>query len=371
MLFLGKKVRYGIVGGGHISQFAMMPGIKHTGNSKLTALVTGDPVKADKLAKKYGIKNSFSYEQYADFVKSGTADAVYVALPNSMHKEFVIPALKAEIHVLLEKPMATSERECDEINAAAAKSGAKLMIAYRLHFEPANLRVLELVRSGRIGAPRIFNSVFSQKISPDNHRAKMGYWAGVAADMGPYPINAARALFGAEPISIWATGSNRGVLPDDTPDTVTVVMNFPNAQIAQFTVSYAQPATDDYRIIGDQGEIALKPGFTYGDTFSCTITVDGKSKTEKIKGTDQFGGEMQYFSNCILKDLQPEPDGEEGWCDVRIIAAIERSLLSGKVEILDAYERRLRPSPDNVVKLRPVREPSNNELINARSPTGE
>ena len=225
-----KKVRYAIVGAGHIAQFAFMPGVKHTGNSELTALITGDPEKATKLAEKYNIAHSFSYEEYDAFLKSGVADAVYIALPNSMHKNFTIPALEAGIHVLLEKPMAASVQECEAINEAAARSTAKLMIAYRLHFEPANLKALELVRSGEIGQARLFSSVFSQKVSPDNHRAKMGFWAGAVADMGPYPINAARTLFGAEPLTVWAAGSHRSALPSETPDTVSVVLTFPRCE---------------------------------------------------------------------------------------------------------------------------------------------
>lgn len=141
-----KKVRYAVVGGGQISQQAFMPGISRTDNSELTALVTGDPVKADKLAKLYGIK-AWSYEQYDDLLKSGEIDAVYVATPNFLHLQYAVPALEAGIHVLLEKPMASSVDEAEQIIAAQQKSGAKLMIAYRLHHEPGTVEMI--TRAGR------------------------------------------------------------------------------------------------------------------------------------------------------------------------------------------------------------------------------
>ena len=103
----GRKVRYAVVGGGWISQAAFMPGVGQTGNSEMTALVTGDPVKAEKLAALYGLK-SYHYDDYDRLLASDEIDAIYLALPNDQHEKFAVPALEAGIHVLLEKPMAVS-----------------------------------------------------------------------------------------------------------------------------------------------------------------------------------------------------------------------------------------------------------------------
>ena len=150
----GRKVRYGVVGLGWISQAAFMPGVAHTGNSEMTALVTGDEKKAQALGKHYGITHTYHYDAYRSLLASGEVDAIYLALPNFQHREFAVPALEAGIHVLLEKPMAVSEEECRAIEAAAARSGAKLMVAYRLHFEPATLEALRLIRAGALGEDR-------------------------------------------------------------------------------------------------------------------------------------------------------------------------------------------------------------------------
>ncbi len=169
-----QKIRYAVVAGGQISQQAFMPGIKQTDNSELVALVTGDPVKADKLAGLYGIK-AWSYEQYDELLRSGDIDAVYVATPNFLHAPFAVAALEAGIHVLLEKPMASSIEEAEQILAAQKKSGAKLMIAYRLHHEPGNVELFTRAGRGDFGELRSFSSTFAQNVAEENSRGHNGY----------------------------------------------------------------------------------------------------------------------------------------------------------------------------------------------------
>src|SRR5215213_9005100 len=138
-----KKVRYAVVGAGWISQEAFMPSVDQTGNSVISAIVTGNRANALKLANFYGIEHVFGYEQYEQMLSTGLADAVYIALPNSMHADFTIKAANAGVHALVEKPLATSVAECEAMIAAAERSGAKLMTAYRLHYEPGTVEALE------------------------------------------------------------------------------------------------------------------------------------------------------------------------------------------------------------------------------------
>ena len=203
------KIRYAVVGGGWISQGAFMPGVGQTSNSSLAAVVTGDPEKAKALGERYGIKATAT-TNFDGCSPAATIDAVYVATPNFRHREFAEPALKAGIHVLLEKPMAASLEDAEAIAAAAKASGAKLMVAYRLHCEPGTLAIVEAIRAGEIGTPRFFTSTFAQNVEAANHRAQNGYWAGPVPDMGTYPINAVRNFFEAEPMSVTAV---RGAQP--------------------------------------------------------------------------------------------------------------------------------------------------------------
>ncbi len=368
----GKKVRYAVVGVGWISQAAMLPGIEHTGNSEVVALVTGHEEKAEKVGEKYGVNKIYSYEELDDLLQSGDIDAVYLATPNFAHVEYAVKTLEAGIHLLLEKPMAVSVAECERMIAAGKKTGAKLMIAYRLHFEPGTLKAIERVRAGEIGTVRFFNSSFSQPVSGENHRAKHGFWAGPVSDMGPYPLNAVRNLFGAEPIEVFATGvctdAERFVDGNGQAfeDTVAVTLKFEANRVASFVLSYNGGDVDELRIVGSKGDLFEKPAYQVGTAIKHILTVDKAESTESFKETDHFGGEMKYFSECILNGKEPEPDGEEGMLDVRVLEAIERSLSTGSVQMLAPYKRSKRPNVHQAETLSSVAEP---KLVGAHKPS--
>jgi predicted dehydrogenase len=360
------SVRYAVVGAGWISQAAFLPGVGYSGNSIVTALVTGDSAKATALAARYGIEHVHGYADYEQLLASGEIDAIYLALPNDMHRQYALPALQRGIHVLLEKPMATSEVDCEAMIEAARHGNAKLMIAYRLHFEPATLAAIELARSGKLGHIRAFSAVFSQTVAPSNHRASHGYWAGPVSDMGVYPINAVRNLFGEEPVEVSAVGVRDPDLPFNFDDTVSVTLRFADHRVAQFVVSYSGTNVDQYRIFGTKGDLEVSPGFTFGVGLRHRLTLDGKTQEHTFDATNQFGGELQYFSDCILHDREPEPNGEEGLADVRVLAAIERALESGQPQNLGPFHRQGRMETSQVRKLPPVPAP---ELVDAAEPS--
>lgn len=367
--FGGKKVRYAVVGLGDIAQASMMPGIAHTGNSELVALVTGDPDKARKLSEMYDVADTYSYDQFDDLLASGTIDAIYIATPNWRHAEFAIPALEAGVHVLCEKPLEVSLDKCRSIIAAAETSGAKLMTAYRLHFEPATLDAIARIRAGELGDLISFTSVFAQMVDPANHRVDHGIVAGPLFDMGPYPINAARYLFGAEPIEIVSAAAIRHADAGlgDLDDTFAVTLRFPGDRLAQFTVSYYANNVGNLTIAGTKGAITLDPAFSFGEGLQ-QFRRSGDSKDhETFKATDQFGGELRYFSDCILEDRAPEPDGEEGLADLRVIEGIVRALESKGPVQLEPFTRTRRIDPAQVQTLRYKSPPS--QEVNASSPS--
>ena len=360
-----RKVRYAVVGAGWIAQAAFLPGVEHTGNSEVTAIVTGDDVKAEELSERYGALRSFRYEQFDEFLTSDVADAVYLSTPNFDHVELAVKTLDAGLHLLLEKPMAVSVEECQRIISAADRSGAKLMIAYRLHFEPGTLKALERVRDGALGKLRFFNSSFSQQIQAENHRAKNGFWAGPVPDMGPYPINAVRNLFGAEPLEVFATG----VRTDDRfnfEDTVAVTLKFPANRIAAFVLTYNGGDVDDFRVVGDFGDLFSDPAFQVGSAMEHRLSVGGKKSKQSFPATDHFGGELKYFSECVRNGKDPEPDGEEGMLDVRVLVAVEQSLKTGMPVKLAPYTRTRRPVGGQAEKLKAVDAP---DLVHAHKPS--
>lgn len=363
------RVRYAMVGMGDITQRSMMPAIAHTGNSALTAIVSGDADKARALAKLYGVEHVYDYDGFDAMLASGQVDAIYLATPNWRHAEFAIPALAAGVHVLCEKPLEVSSEQCRAIMAAERASSAKLMVAYRLHFEPGTLDAIERIRAGELGDLVAFTSCFTQLLDPANHRASNGIEGGPLFDMAPYPINAIRYLFGAEPVAVEHATATRqaGSSLGDLDDTVAVVLRMPGEQLATFTVSYAANGVDSLIIAGTKGSIQMSPAYGYGQASEQNRTVGEEKKRETFKVTDQFGGEMRYFSECILADRDPEPDAEEGLADLHVIEGIVRALEMGERQELPPFTRTRRIDPASQAQtLSPVKPPAE---IDAASPS--
>ncbi|XYD09088.1 Gfo/Idh/MocA family oxidoreductase [Methylobacterium sp. NMS12] len=364
----GKKVRYAFVALGDITQEAMLPGVKHTGNSEVVAFVTGDPEKARGVGEQYGVTESYGYEQFGELLASGKIDAIYLATPNWRHAEFVIPALKAGIHVLVEKPLEVSTERCRQILAAQKTSSAKLMVAYRLHFEPATLATIDLIRSGKLGDLLTFTATFTQMVSPENHRAKNGVAAGPIFDMGPYPVNAARYIFEDEPTEVVSAVGIRH--PEaglgDFDDTVAVTLRFPGNRLAQFVLSYWGNTLDTYAVVCTKGSVEMNPGFMYGKPLERTVTLGESKNHESFKNTDHFGGELHYFSDCILNGKDPEPDGEEGYADVRVLEGIVEAIKTGAAVKLEPFTRTKRI--DTKAQTETLRAQKSPELVNTSNP---
>ena len=134
--------------------------------------------------------------------------------------------------------------------------------------------------------------------------------------MGPYPINGVRNLFDSEPTEAFATGLRH---PDsglgDFDDTVSVILRFPENRLAKFTISYYGISLDTYTVVGTKGCLTMNPGYIYGKPLEQFLKFQTKEQHESFKNTDHFGGEMKYFSDCILNSREPEPDGYEGLAD--------------------------------------------------------
>ena len=160
--------------------------------------------------KKYRLDHVYSYEDYDRALSE--VDAVYIAVPNHLHREYAMRAAEAGVHVLCEKPMAVTEEECRAMIDAAKQHQMKLMIAYRLHFEAGNLEAIRLAESGKLGDLRVLTSEFAQQVTDDNIRLTEGTerGGGPVYDMGVYCINAARYLFRAEPTEVFAVTANDG-----------------------------------------------------------------------------------------------------------------------------------------------------------------
>ena len=338
-----RKVRYAVVGLGHIAQVAVLPAFRHARrNSVLAALVSADPTKRRLLSRKYRVP-SFSYEQYEDCLEQ--VDAVYIALPNSMHAEYTIRAARAGVHVLCEKPMAVTADECEQMIESCASNGVKFMVAYRLHFEEINLNAIDIVRRRRIGEPKFFNSSFSMTVRPGDIRTQRALGGGTLYDIGVYCINAARGLFRAEPKEVVALSVNSGASKlSEIDETTGAVLRFDGERLATFVTSFNADDVAAYRIVGTKGQLHVNPAYEYAGGLAYELTVNGKTQRRRIGKRDQFAPELLYFSDCILKNRDPEPSGEQGRQDVRIVQALYESAETGKVVQMPPFTPRMRPT---------------------------
>jgi predicted dehydrogenase len=310
-----RKVRYAVVGLGNIAQVDVLPAFAYaTKSSRLVALVSSDTERVATLAEQYDVDVTGTYDELEDVIEAADVDAVYIALPSSLHREMTERAARAGANVLCEKPMATSSSDCEAMIEACEDVGVKLMIAYRHHFEAANLEAIE---------PRIVSCVFS-RVAPDAG-------GGALLDLGIYCVNAARYVFHDEPLTVAAmqTAGNEERFRH-VDETTSVVMRFSGDRIAQFTASQGAADVSEFHVIGAKGELMLTPAFV---------------------------PEIARFSDCIIEDTTPEPSGQEGLADVRVMEAIVRAAATREVVQVPAVERtshsrlrfEMRPRPHEIV----------------------
>lgn len=361
-----RKIRYAVIGLGHIAQVAILPAFEHAReNSELVALISNDHEKLTTLSKHYGVSDTYTYDEFDKCMESGKVDALYIALPNDLHKEYTVRAAQYGVHVLTEKPMANSEQECMEMIEACKEHNVKLMVAYRLHFDEANMRAVDDILSGKIGEPRFFNSSFALQVREGNIRTVPAKGGGPLYDIGIYCINAARYLFQDEPTEVVAmTASSSDPRFEKIPEMVSAILRFPNERLAAFTCSFGAADISAYRVCGTKGQVSLNPAYDYAEDLRRELISDGRKTEKEYPKHDQFAPELINFSNCILQDREPEPSGWEGLADLRIIEAINKSMKTGKPVQIDPIKKRERPNLTFVETLPAVEKP---ELVHAQS----
>ena len=362
-----QRLRIAVIGQGHFAQSAVLPAIAQLDDVELAALVSGSDHKLDELGQRYGVKTLAHYDELDQLLASGTIDAVYVAVPNDMHAEMVLVAARHGVHVLCEKPMAPTEAECTAMIRACEQRRVKLMIAYRLHFQSANLIAIEIARGGELGDLRVFSSTFSMQVREGNTRVQPRRGAGPLHDIGTYCINAARYLFRAEPIEVLAMRlSGRDPRFAAVDEAYSVALRFPHERVAQFTCSFGAADRAYYELIGTEGVLTLEGA--YHNTGGMHMRVNGKHgiKDRTFESRDQVAAEIEYFARCIREDIDPEPSGWEGLADVRIIAAIQQSTTFGRAVPIEPVLRPRRPYLGQEIEVEAHPEPP---LVDVQQPT--
>ena len=322
-------------------------------NSKPLALVSGDAAKAQKVAQQYGIsaKNIYNYQNFDNIKNNPEIDAVYIVLPNAMHEEFVVRAAKAGKHVLCEKPMTVSSKSAERMIDACKKAGKKLMIAYRIQYEPNNKQIKDFTRQQKYGKVKVITSVNVQNIGdPNQWRLKKALSGGGSLpDIGLYDINTNRYLLGEEPYMVSASTYTTPNDPrfKEVEEAVMFQMFFPSGAIANNTCSYGVHNSKHYRCYADNGGwFGMDPAFDYKGLMPEVGHAEGKVENKsnpKLPEQNQFALEIDHFSECVIDNKTPYTPGEEGLQDQKIMEAIYESARTNKpvqlerIDKLDAF----------------------------------
>ena len=249
----------------------------------------------------------------------------------------------------------------------AEKARVKLMVAYRLHLEETNMNTVQLARSGKLGNLRLFSSVFTMQVREGDIRLQKELGGGTLYDIGVYCINAARYLFRDSPTSVSAFavhGENRRFKEVD--EMAAALLHFPGDRLASFVCSFGAADVSAYDLVGTKGLVRVDPAYEYVGRLKQQISLNGKTKIREFPPRDQFAPELVYFSNCILKNAEPEPSGMEGLIDIQIVQALYRSAKIGKPVTLRPAEKQEWPSVKQVVRRPPVSKP---QLVKVKSPS--
>lgn len=323
------KTGYAIIGLGRIADH-FLRGVLLTTNSRITALVSGHRDKAERIAAQYGVPSDsiYSYENFDEIVHNKNVEAVYVALPNSMHAEYTIRAARAGKHVLCEKPMSTSVADAEAMIAACKQAHVKLMIAYRCHYEPTNLRAVKLIREGALGQVQAIESVNGFNIGQDWRLKRKLAGGGPLMDVGIYSLNACRYLTGEEPADLSAFAS---VIDQDgrfreVEENLSWTMRFPSGIVASCNTSYGANMNGYYRVHGSQGWLEASPAFYY-DGLRLRGEFGGTQIDEfnPAKDPSHFQLQAEHFSHCVQNNQEPKTPGEEGLQDMRLMTRIYHS----------------------------------------------
>jgi glucose-fructose oxidoreductase len=348
-----------VIGQGYFAQAAILPAIEQLEGIELTALVSGSQHKLDELGDRYGVRSLCHYDQLDTLLASGKVDAVYIATPNDLHAQLTVIAARHGVHVLCEKPMAPTDAECLQMIRACEQKHVKLMVAYRLHFEAANLVAVELARGGEIGEPRIFSSTFTQQVRDGNVRLQSRRGEGPLYDMGIYCINAARYLFRAEPIEVtalrYASRDKRFAAVDEA---CAVTLRFPDDRVAQLACSFGAHDRSHYEMIGTDGVITLNHAYDYAKPREMCVVGTHGTRLRTFEVRDQIAAELAYFAHCVFDDVEPEPGGWEGLADIRIIQAAQVAARFGRAVPIDPLPRRSRPDLGQAIDVAPHAPPT-------------
>lgn len=349
-----EQIGYAVLGIGTLTIEELLPAFAVGQRSRLAAVVSDDHEKAVATALAYGLTeaDAYDYDRFEDLQNREDVHAVYIVLPNSLHRQYTERAARIGKHVLCEKPLAVNPEDAEAMVEACRANGVKLMTAYRCQYTPHHWRARDLIQNGELGKIKLIHSVNVQ-VEPDE-----GQWrltdrlagGGSLLDVGLYCLNTIRFLLAEEPVEVYAQtfstpGDGRF---EEVEETVAWQMTFPGGVIAHCSCSYGAAHARTLDVFGVDARLTLDPAFDYTD-LRLLVSRPETITEHRLPEADQFALEIDHFSACIEEDRQPFTPGEEGLQDQRLMAAIYRSAREGRPVKLEKVEGKdaFRGSPPN------------------------
>lgn len=330
------KLGVALVGLGYYSTDLLAPALQKTKNCYLAGIVTGTPSKTEAWKQKYNIpeKNIYNYQNFDTIANNPDIDVVYVVLPPSMHREYVIRAANAGKHVWCEKPMAITAKECQDMIDACKKNKRSLAIGYRLHHDPNTQEYRKIVNNKLLGRVQKVDCAAGYRESRTDHwKQKKEMGGGVLYDMGVYAIQGARIGTGMEPIAIVSaqTSTTRPeIYKNGLDETTTATLEFPGGVMATIKTSFGENINYS-NITCEKGIIKVEP-------YSAYAGVKAASPLGEINHSYEVPGQqVRQMDDDALAIMQKKPmmvPGEEGLRDIRIVEAIYKSAGNGQRVVL-------------------------------------
>lgn len=340
-----EQVGYAVLGIGTLTIDELLPAFAVGQRSRLAAVVSDDHEKAVATALAYGLTeaDAYDYDRFEELQKRDDVHAVYIVLPNSLHRQYTERAARIGKHVLCEKPLAANPEDAEAMVGVCAEHGVKLMTAYRCQYTPHHWRARDLIQNGKLGKIKLIHSVNVQVEPNDGQwRLKDGLAGGGSLlDVGLYCLNTIRFLLAEEPSSVYAqTFSTPGDERfEEVEETVAWQMTFPSGVIAHCSCSYGAAHARTLDVFGVDARLTLDPAFDYTD-LRLKVQTPETITEHRLPETDQFALEIDHFSACIEEDREPFTPGEEGLQDQRLMAAIYQSAREGRPIKLEKIEKK-------------------------------
>jgi len=322
-----RTVTWGVLGLAYIGRVAVIPALQRARNARLVAIASRTPARAGEEARRLGIPRA--YGSYDALLEDADVDAVYIPLPNTLHREWTLRCAAAGKHVLCEKPLAISAADGEAMIAGCRRHGVALMEAFMYRFHPRTERVLQIVAAGGLGEIRFVRASFTYPARDPRTSIRFNpdLGGGALYDVGCYAVNLCRAVLG-EPTDVVASGA---IGPTGVDEVAAGVLRFDDRRVAVVDCGLMLPRRQEYEIVGSTGHLTVPApdAFLPGQADATIHLVRGAERqVETVPGVDQYQRMVEHFGD-VLSGTRLALPPEDAVGNARTLEALHRSLLDG------------------------------------------